>query len=203
MSSDAARPRPDDWQSAADRFPDRLDALLAKHWPPGRGRIVGPAQGIGGADLNALLADADGVARLVRRFQAAQGEADARATASVWSQWYLATTWPVLIGAALIFEEIPPLTPDAVALALDAECRPVGLELRRPARPAAPAATLHTIVFEQSAPLLQAVTRTGRLPQRIVWSNAAAVLTWTVTQLEQRLEPERVGRTVEIGRAHV
>ncbi|MBK1699026.1 siderophore-iron reductase FhuF [Rhodovibrio salinarum] len=191
MSSEAGTMTASADPSSADRFADQLDALLATHWPLGRGRIVGPSGGPGGQNLQTLLADRD-VDRLLMRFHAAQGSQDLRATASVWSQWYLATTWPVLIGATLLFDELPPLGVDAVALVTDAEGCPAGLEVRGPTRRAPVEHRLDELVFAQAAPLLEAVMRASRLPKGVPWSNAATVLNWTLEQLADKLPPAQL-----------
>lgn len=172
--------------SAADFLGD-FDATLEAYWPEYHGVIVGNAT----AKTSPLteLRNAHGVAGPLNRFAEHYRDQDFRAVASLWTQWLVGLTWPPLVTAALVLEVIPALhRADAI---LAEEGRAAGLVVPTHWIRAPSAILLERLVRRDMAPILVATAAAGGIAPRVVWSNAAAILAWTVEQLAERLGSEQ------------
>lgn len=166
-------------------FAERLEAALALHWPVMQGRL----QGAGGDGLP-VTAGAETIAGYLDRFAAHHPDEDYRAVASLWVQWYLVTSWPVLAFMALYASEVPKATHSRIAV--DDSGTPRRLSVARARRLDGPAAALDALYREHGAALFGALSRVGGISVKLPWSNASSVLAWSFEQLTGVVdEPER------------
>ena len=166
-----------------------LAAELDGHWP-GLAARVSAADGDGRTLEPDDLGRPEALADCLARFARAHPDTDERALASLWIQWYAATTWPALAAGAVVLGVGPP--PDQAAIVLDEEARPVGVRVRA-VEPVEPGMFLEALARRQAGPLMAAAAATGLSP-RVPWSNAINVLGWMLDHLravagEARLAP--------------
>lgn len=150
--------------------------------------LASPCDPRAGESCAALLQDEILAAKLelfARRFPGGP----AAASASVWSQSYLACLILPLCAAALILRRSAEAPPGETRMILDAEASP--LALRPPARlcaaPAEPcegAAALSPLLTGHVRALVEAVSAQARLSPRVIWGSAAHGLEWLIRLLE-------------------
>lgn len=166
---------------SASAFVERLDAVLARHWPDLRGRIVVETGGRRRLAM-ARLAEPPVLAHALESYGRRYPGGDHRAIGSLFVQWYFATTWPGLVTALLTHGRVPP--PQSSSLRLDACGTPAGLEVRGEGEPASPQAGLERLVRDHAAALVTGVAAAARMSPRVPWSDAVNVLGWTLEQLD-------------------
>lgn len=129
----------------------------------------------------------DGV---LERFGAAYPGADRRAIVSLWSQWYFGTLLVPATAAMLLLGRALPLAIDRVRFRLDTEGHhPVGIRLAGSCDPAPGAdafALFDDLLWSHLEPLVQALSHSGRVSTRLLWSNAGGYVEWAVRQVEIR-----------------
>lgn len=130
------------------------------------------------------------LADVLERFSAVYPDADRRAVVSLWSQWYFGTLLVPATAAALVLGRVLPLGIDRVRFRLDPERHhPVGVRLARAGDPAPDGdvfALFHDLVWGHLEPVVQALSCSGRVSGRLLWSNAGGYVEWAVRQLEGR-----------------
>lgn len=117
-------------------------------------------------------------------------DADRRAIASLWSQWYFGTLIVPAAAASLMLYQVLPLRIERVGFRLDSERNhPVGFRLDGVPDPAPGAdafTLLEDLVWRHLDPLIDEIARAGRVSRRLLWSNAGGYLEWAVRQVERR-----------------
>lgn len=162
----------------ASGFADHLDGILSRHWPELRGRVV-PAQ----PEHATLPMDTepealqDAVTVFGRRYP----DGDQRAVASLFTQWYLATSWPALVIALLLMGRAPLAKTSAIRL--DSCGTPNGLTVRGEGQVVDIQTGLEWLVRTHAAPLMRGMAGYAHMSPRVPWSNAINVLGWTLEQL--------------------
>ena len=129
---------------------------------------------------------------LVARFGAAYPGADARAVVSLWSQWYFGALVVPAVAAALRLDRALPVALDGVRLDLRENGTPAAFLIPHDgsARDGAggdPDA-LAALVEGHVAPLVAHLAALFGVPRRVLWTNAAVMLDWTLRQVEVQLE---------------
>ena len=173
----------------------RTRRLHARLWPGRPGWLLAGPAAAGEVPFEALGPGTTLAARLALFRQAHPGE-DGRALAALWTQWYLATALPPLVAAAVLLEAAPALEPRRTAMLFDRRGRPVGLRIGGHVGRVAAGAGLEHLARRHAGPLLEAVAEVSGLSPRVPWSNAAAVIAWTLEELAatspaRRLLPAR------------
>lgn len=167
-----------------------LEQMLGAHWAGLAHRVMPDATDarvIARGDLDRAQTLAD----CLDRFARAHPDTDLKALASLWTQWYAATTWPALAAGAVLLGVGPRLDEDEAGIVLDDDARPVGVRIGGVAV-VETAEFLETLARRQAQPVMAAAAATGLSP-RVPWSNAINVLGWMLDQLrafadERRLE---------------
>lgn len=167
-------------------LPDRLNSLLSERLPAFQGRILSDAGRLRLLPV-AVILEHDHMGECLSRFARSYSNQDPRAVASLWAQWYLATTWPPLVAAALLLKAVPRLA--EADLLFDQEERPVGLKIPAEAEPGSPQRALELLIWQHGAPLLHAAAMAGGVSPRVLWSNASNVFAWTLQQLAALADP--------------
>jgi len=155
-----------------------LEDVLGTHWPGVAQWVTTQREGVRELKHGDLLRP-DRIASQIARFVHAHPDADDKALASLWTQWYAATTWPALVAGAVLLGSGPRLA-DTVIL-LDNDARPAGLRIAS-VTPVGVEDFLESLTREQARPLMAAAAATGVSP-RVPWSNAINVLGWMLDQL--------------------
>lgn len=104
---------------------------------------------------------------------------DLRAAASAWSLSYLWALLPAVTAAASVLQHQFPMHADEVALSLNDAGAPIRFHITREGRalPGTPPTTRYGPLLEAHLdPLFKAISRQTRLPQKILWGNAARYL---------------------------
>lgn len=159
-------------------FADRLDEILSRHWPELRGRVVSAKPG---RTVLPMEAGPRALQNAIEAFGQRYPGGDRRAVASLFTQWYLATSWPALVTGLLLTGRAPPA--DASAIRLESCGTPGGLVIRGEGRVVDMPTGLERLVQAHAAPLMEAAARYGAVSPRVPWSNAINVLGWTLEHL--------------------
>ncbi|MGI4953754.1 MAG: siderophore-iron reductase FhuF [Janthinobacterium lividum] len=122
------------------------------------------------------------VGGLVARYGAALSSGDRRAVLSMWSQHYFLSFIPAVVAGILVAAQPWDVVLDRSAVMLSDVGEPVAVcvpELPRPGEPAGPLDRLTSLLRTHLEPLAAALQEAG-LAAPVVWSNAGAVLAWTL-----------------------
>lgn len=127
---------------------------------------------------------------LVDGFGAAYEGGDRRAVASLWSQWYFGALLVPATAVMLLDRRVFPLRLDQLGVAMDPE-RHHAVAFHLPgtgnsAPDADPFELFHDLVWNHLDPLIRSISRSARVSERLLWSNAGGYVEWTVRQLEGR-----------------
>ena len=130
----------------------------------------------------------------VDRFGAAYAGGDRRAMVSLWSQWYFGTLLVPTTAAILLLERMLPLRLEQVGIRMDDQ-RHHAVAVRLPdsghhAPNADPFDLFYDLVWNHLDPLIQRLSESYGVAERLLWSNAGGYVEWTVRELERRLEGE-------------
>ena len=101
---------------------------------------------------------------------------------SYWAQHYLLALIPATVATALVMRRDLPVALDGMAAVLSADAQPMALCLPHPGCATAascPALRLAPLLRTHLEPLARELAAAG-LPPRVLWGNAAAVLSWTL-----------------------
>lgn len=129
------------------------------------------------------LLDAGTLAGLVGRFGAAYPGADRRAVASMWSQWYFPAPIVPALAALIRLDRALPLRLDEVWLDLRENGTPVALLL--PHDGAAGGAGFAELIEGHVEPVVAQLSALFGVPRRVLWTNVAVLVDWTVRQVEE------------------
>lgn len=119
---------------------------------------------------------------IAARYAASFPGAGTQAALSLWSHYYLLALVPCATAAALAVQRELPLALGGMSVVLTGEGHPCRLCLPHDGRDSAeacPVQRLAPLLFEHLVPLCEALAATG-LSKLIFWSNAAAVLSWSL-----------------------
>lgn len=120
---------------------------------------------------------------------------DLRPVASAWVMRYLALLLPPVMAAATVLRRVFPLAVDRVSISLDEEgnVRVFHLPHLGDVRPDAGAPLRYgSLMDDHLAPLFAAIVHGTRLPQKILWSNAARRLATLFDEAIPRLDEPAV-----------
>ena len=134
------------------------------------------------------LREAATVRALVERFAAAYPGAEPRAVASFWSQWYFGALVVPAVAAALRLDRALPVALDGVRLDLRENGTPAAFLLAHDgtgiSAGEAVCDRLDALVEGHVAPLVAQLSALFGVPRRVLWTNAAAMIDWTMRQAE-------------------
>lgn len=166
-------------------FAARLEAALARHWPAMQDRIQADRD-----DGLPVTAGTRVLAGYLDRFAASHSGEDYRAVASLWVQWYLVSSWPVLVFMALHTGELPEAGQSRIGV--DDGGIPRRLNVARARRFDDPTTALEALYQAHGAVLFPTLARAVGVSEKLPWSNASSVLAWTFQQLQGLVdEPAR------------
>ncbi|KFC63277.1 Ferric iron reductase [Bosea sp. LC85] len=158
--------------SLAPCFPEALAWYKDKLALPGEHVSVMP-----GRDL------LDGVVieGLMSRFARTYPGGDRRALVSMWTQWHFAALVIPTAAAILMLDRDLPIDLDQVGIAQHEDGRTAALVITHDGKPHAGAADRFArLVDGHVEPLVRHVASQFGVSQRVLWTNAAAILEWTV-----------------------
>lgn len=112
--------------------------------------------------------------------------ADPRAVVSMWTQWYFGTLIVPTCAAILHLDRDLPVGLGEAGIAVGADGRPRSLVLAHAGTPYAPAGEgrFARLVRGHVDPLVCHLARTYGVSRRVLWTNAAVLLDWTMAQAE-------------------
>lgn len=179
MNAMAERPYPDD-RVADDRL---LERMLTGSFAHLAGRIVIGPSPESRAVAAARLLEGPAFAEALDLHAAPFGDADRRAAASLWSQYYFGA----LIGAVAAIgmaggRAALPVGPDEAGIVLEGGL-PAGLVLPhagRPARPSEATEDFITLFRSHLAPMVARLSAHAKASPRLFWGNAASILGWAL-----------------------
>lgn len=153
-----------------------LAPLFQGEWAPfGAGLSCLPPPP-GAIRLDRLIAEPEHLAALLRRHAAHLGTDDLRPVSTGWLLDYCWLLLPPFAAAATLLQHRLPLRPDQTWLTADADGHPERLYLAHDgaALPGTAAGTRYgELVYQHLPPLIAALARHGRVPERLLWGNAA------------------------------
>lgn len=167
----------------------------APSWPQSWGELfTGPFRHLDGCVSQADDTPALPAVQLLRpevlgetlaRYRRHHGDADRRAVASMWSQWYLALLLPPLILAGMARPRVPPAALQDIDVILDPTGQPAGMRLAGGVDAddvACPFLRYAPLWDGHVQPLAEALRALSGVSERLVWNNAGVQLDWTVRQ---------------------
>lgn len=160
----------------------RLDCVMQRCWPELRGRVIGDNGGCRCVLLRQIVEPrplSGALATFAKRYPGG----DRRALASLFLQWYLATSWPPLVTGLLMLGRVP--APESSAIRLDESGTPAGLTIQGAGAETGTQPGLEILVRDHAAALITGILATTvRMSPRVLWSNVLNVLGWTLERLE-------------------
>ncbi|MGV6873096.1 siderophore-iron reductase FhuF [Pseudochelatococcus sp. B33] len=124
--------------------------------------------------------------RVIGGFAAAYSDCDRRAVVSLWAQWYFAAlVIPCVVAAVRLGRQLP-VGIDEVGIALGDDALPDAVVLHHAGNiaPHSTASVFPMLVGGHVEPLIDSLCTVFAVAPRLLWSNAATVLEWTLTQTE-------------------
>lgn len=126
------------------------------------------------------------VRRVIGRFAAAYPDCDRRAVVSLWTQWYFAAlVIPCIVAAVRLGRQLPVDIREA-GVALDDDARPDAIILPHAGgiAPRNAASVFPMLVEGHIEPLIGSLCAVFAVAPRLLWSNAATILEWTLAETE-------------------
>jgi len=167
-----------------------LTPLFQGEWAPlGEALACSPRWPPDAIQVSHLIRDDRLLASAIRQHARRRGVTgdDLRAAASAWSMDYLWALLPPVAAAASVLQHGFPMRAEQVAVELDGSGTPTRFHIALEGRSMAgePTAVRYgPLLWHHLEPLFAAIARQTRLPQKILWANAARYLQ---TILEQAL----------------
>ncbi|MFW6010635.1 MAG: siderophore-iron reductase FhuF [Gemmatimonadota bacterium] len=125
---------------------------------------------------------------VLARFGEAYGDGDARAVASLWSQWYLGTLVVPSVAAGVLLNRVLPLGLEDVGVAVDEDRgHPVAIRIPHGGRvdPMANAfQRFGPLVRDHLAPFVDSVAPHVGLSPGVLWGSAGRYVQWTLDEIE-------------------
>lgn len=156
-----------------------LSPLFRGEWATYGEALVCSAHGPAGAlQVSRLIRDEPLLADLIRqhaRHLGIKGD-DLRAAASAWSMDYLSALLPPVAAAASVLQHVFPMRAEHVAVELNDAGTPTRFHIAQVGASMAgePMAVRYgPLLWHHLEPLFAAITRQTRLPEKILWANAA------------------------------
>lgn len=174
-----------DSDSGADH---RLDALFEGSLGYCRDVVsFGPLQG----EFRALapLVEPAGARAALDRFCGSRPDADERACASLWMQWYSGVLVVPVAAMALAFRRAVPVPIHTVGVRIHPEeGRPCAIRLpgRETSSEDSSFALLASLVHDHMGPLIGSFAAAGQVSERVLWGTVGVSLHWTMRQLADR-----------------
>lgn len=111
-------------------------------------------------------------------------DCDRRAVVSLWAQWYFLALVTPSVAAALSLGRVLPVDIGEIGVALDPTGRPDVIVLGNDGTvpPQGAASVFDKLVPGNLEPLIAAMCRSFDIVPRVLWSNAATIIEWTLTQ---------------------
>lgn len=165
---------------------EELDGLFTGGLAHCRGMLVTSRDGRPFRPAGDLLST-DRLDEVLERFGRSRGDADRRAVASLWSQWYFGTLVPPALAAGLLLDRILPLGIGDVDVLLDEDdARPAAFRLHRPGRvdpDASPFERFEPLVRGHLSPLVETLAPHVGLSADTLWTNAGRYVQWILDEI--------------------
>lgn len=172
---------------------EELDGLFTGGLSHCRGLLVTPDDDRPFRPASDLL-DPGTLEAILDRFAAVRGDADRRAVASLWSQWYVGALVPPSVAAGQRLGRILPLAADEVGVVLDDETgQPAAFRLPgegRVDRAAGPWERFRGLLRGHVGPLVRTLAPLVGLSPDTVWTNAGRYVQWILDEIEPSPDAE-------------
>lgn len=124
--------------------------------------------------------------QVIGAFAAAYPGCDGRAVVSLWTQWYFAALVIPSVAAAVRLGRVLPVGIGEIGIVLGEEGQPDAIVIEHDGTvpPLGAAELFEKLISENMEPLVAALCRAFAVSPRLMWSNAATVLEWALSQSE-------------------